>query len=246
MIRFLECFYVASMVFDIHQKITWKLRNINFQDKLKMNRPFKIWISVWAFNSKCKFDHCTDQSRGTRVEGFLITFQSGRFITVAIVNRVTKAVAHHNKLLTQWRYIYTHAIIWFPPSFLAVNHHNIKNWVPSIVTHNLWLIFMGMKQNFFFFFEKKNSKWPTQKNWVFQLRQKLSNFRQISWIGPWDSRIDWCEGHQCDSIYMVVKLCSAFGEVEKLSFFESSILIFFFKKNFFLLNPQKNKSQTMC
>ena len=30
--------------------------------------------------------------------------------------------------------------------FLAVNHHNHKNWVPSILTHNFWLIFMGMKQ----------------------------------------------------------------------------------------------------
>ena len=63
---------------------------------------------------------------------------------------------------------YTHAI---SSLFLAVNHHNFKNWVPSILTHNLWLIFMGMKQ-------KNNSKWPTQKNWVFQHRQKLSNFRQ--------------------------------------------------------------------
>ena len=41
---------------------------------------------------------------------------------------------------------YTHAHLWFPLSFLAVNHHNNKNWVPSILTHNLWLIFMGMKQ----------------------------------------------------------------------------------------------------
>ena len=29
--------------------------------------------------------------------------------------------------------------------FLALNHH--KNWVPTILIHNLWLIFMGMKQN---------------------------------------------------------------------------------------------------
>ena len=32
--------------------------------------------------------------------------------------------------------------------FLAVNHHNHKIWVPSILTHNLWLIFTGMKQFF--------------------------------------------------------------------------------------------------
>ena len=60
----------------------------------------------------------------------------------------------------------------------AVNHHNHKNWVPFILIHNLWLIFMEMKQKNFFFFEKKKSKWPTQKNWVFQLHQKLSNFCQ--------------------------------------------------------------------
>ena len=41
---------------------------------------------------------------------------------------------------------YTHAHLWLPPLFLAVNHHNIENWVPSILTHNLWLIFMWMKQ----------------------------------------------------------------------------------------------------
>ena len=33
-------------------------------------------------------------------------------------------------------------MVWF----LAVNHQNHKNWVPSILTHNLWLIFIGMKQ----------------------------------------------------------------------------------------------------
>ena len=31
---------------------------------------------------------------------------------------------------------YTHAHLWFPLLFLAVNHHNAKNWVPSILTHN--------------------------------------------------------------------------------------------------------------
>ena len=64
-----------------------------------------------------------------------------------------------------------HAHLWFPPLFLAVNHHNIENWVPSILTHNLWLIFMGMKQKSFFFLRKKNLKWPTQKKVIFQLCQ---------------------------------------------------------------------------
>ena len=46
---------------------------------------------------------------------------------------------------------------------LVLNHHNHKIWVPSILTHNLWLIFTRMKQ--------KNSKWPTQKKVIFQNRQ---------------------------------------------------------------------------
>ena len=50
---------------------------------------------------------------------------------------------------------------------LAVNHHNHKNWDPSTLTHNLWLIFIGIK-HFFFFFEKQNSKWLTQKKCFFQ------------------------------------------------------------------------------
>jgi hypothetical protein len=32
-------------------------------------------------------------------------------------------------------------------------------------------LFNKMKQNFFFFFEKINSKWPPKKKVIFQLRQ---------------------------------------------------------------------------
>ena len=75
------------------------------------------------------------------------------------------------KLLT-----YTHAILWFPPSFLAVNHHNIKNWVPSILTHNLWLIFMGMKQKKIFFLLKKKFKMADSKKLSFSTSPKAEQF----------------------------------------------------------------------
>ena len=101
---------------------------------------------------------------------------------------------------------YTHARLWLPPSFLAVNHHNAKNWVPFILTHNLWLIFMWMKQKKLKKVLKKNSKWPTQKNWVFNIAKSWAISAKISQICPWDSRIDWWEGHQCDSTYMAVRL----------------------------------------
>ena len=47
-----------------------------------------------------------------------------------------------------------------------------QNFDPSLLTNKLWLVFMRKKQKKNFFFEKKNSKWPTQKNWVFQLPPK--------------------------------------------------------------------------
>ena len=102
--------------------------------------------------------------------------------------------------------IYTHAHLWFPPLFLAVNHHNIENWVPSILTHNLWLIFMGMRQNFFFFLKKKIQNGRLKKRSFFNSVNSQYFFVKISWIGPWASRIDWCEGHWWGSIYMVVRL----------------------------------------
>ena len=83
--------------------------------------------------------------------------------------------------------------------FLAVNHHNHKNLVPSILTHNLWLIFMGMKQ-------KKIQNGRLKKTEFFNIAKSWAISAKISWIGPWVSRIDWCEGHQCDSTYMVVRL----------------------------------------
>ena len=46
------------------------------------------------------------------------------------------------------------------------------------------------KEKKIFFFEKQNSKWPTQKKCIFQNRQFSKFFMKISWIGPWVSRID--------------------------------------------------------
>ena len=83
-----------------------------------------------------------------------------------------------SNLKTKYLSYYTHAHLWFQLSFLAVNHHNNKNWVPSILTQNLWLIFMGMKQKNIFFEKKKIQSGRLKKKWVFQHRQKLSNFRQ--------------------------------------------------------------------
>ena len=44
-------------------------------------------------------------------------------------------------------------------------------------------------------------------------------FLKISWIGPWVSRIDWCEGHWCGSTYMVVRLSDISSKTGKKCIF---------------------------
>ena len=105
------------------------------------------------------------------------------------------------RLWNSWGIIsYTHGWNVWGEWFLAVNQHNHENWVPSILTHNLWLIFMGMKP-------KKKKKWPPQKDWVFQNRQFSIFFVKISWIGlGLVELIDWCQGHWCGLTFMAVRL----------------------------------------
>ena len=114
---------------------------------------------------------------------------------------------------------YTHAHLWFPPLFLAVNHHNNKNWVPSILTHNLWLIFMGMRQKNFFFLKKQIQNGRLKKRSFFNSVNSQYFFVKISWIRPWVSRIEWCEGHWCSSMYTAVRLSDKSSETAKKCIF---------------------------
>ena len=77
--------------------------------------------------------------------------------------------------------------------FLAVNHHIHKNWVPSILIHNFWLILIRMKKIFLFFEKKK-----------FKIANSQYLFVKIYWIGPWVSKIEWCEGHWSGSTYTTI------------------------------------------
>ena len=64
------------------------------------------------------------------------------------------------------------------------------------------------------FFWKKNPKWP-----FFKIVNSRNLFVKISWIGPWVSRIDWCEGHWCGSTYMVVRLSDISSKTGKKCIF---------------------------
>ena len=80
-----------------------------------------------------------------------------------------------------------------------------QNFDPSLLTNKLWLVFVGMKQKKKFY-EKKIQNGRLKKTEFFNFAKSWAISAKISWIGPWVSRIDWCEGHQCDSTYMAVRL----------------------------------------
>ena len=63
--------------------------------------------------------------------------------------------------------------VWGGEWFLAINHHNHKNWVPFILTLNLWLIFMGMKQ--------KNQNCQLKKI----MRKATFSFAPWCWMNDW-------------------------------------------------------------
>ena len=46
---------------------------------------------------------------------------------------------HQITYLSIFSFKYTVGINVWGGSFLAVNHHNHKNWVPSVLTHKLWV-----------------------------------------------------------------------------------------------------------
>ena len=62
--------------------------------------------------------------------------------------------------------------------FLAENQGNHENFVPSLVSPKLWLIWKNLKQKKNFFWKKKNQNGRLKKTEFFNHHQKLSNCRQ--------------------------------------------------------------------
>ena len=143
---------------------------------------------------------------------------------------------------------------------------------------------MGLSKKKRFFLKKKSKKADSKKTSFCQTVNSQYFFAKLSGMGPWVSRIDWCEGHWFGSTFMAVRLsdirtktgkkwlfgvfshfwayvrqphdnqcpshqsilltqgpiceilvtiAQLLGVAEKLSFFESAILIFFFQIFFF-------------
>ena len=65
---------------------------------------------------------------------------------------------------------------------------------------------------------KKFQNGRLKKTDFFKMANSQKKFLKILWIGPMVSRIDWCEGHWCGSIYMVMRLSDISSKTAKNAF----------------------------
>ena len=98
----------------------------------------------------------------------------------------------------------------------AGNQNNHQNFDPSLLSKNLLLFFMGLSKIFFFFSKKKKIQNGRLKKTSFcQTVNSQYFFAKLSGMGPWVSRIDWCEGHWFGSTYVVVRLSDISSKMAK-------------------------------
>ena len=112
--------------------------------------------------------------------------------------------------------------------FLAGNQGNHQNFNPFLI--QLWLFFIPNKEKKKKKIKKKIQNGRLKKTMFFKIANSQYFFVKILWIGPWVSRIDWCEGHGWGSTYMAVRLSDISSETGKKCIFcvFKAIFDFFF------------------
>ena len=80
------------------------------------------------------------------------------------------------------------------------------------LSHNLWLWFSWRSS-------KKIQNGRLKKNSFSSSANSQYFFMKISWIGPWVSRIDWCEGHWFVSTFVAVRLSDISSKTGKKCIF---------------------------
>jgi hypothetical protein len=100
----------------------------------------------------------------------------------------------------------------------------IKLFSRLLVVYGLTKPFLKIKQSYVSYnsrfdkltkFEKKIQNGRLKKTEIFKIANSQIFFAKISQIGPWVSRIDWCEGHWCGSMYMAVRLSDVSSKTAK-------------------------------
>ena len=116
-------------------------------------------------------------------------------------------------LCTAWCTLYN-AILRIARNFLETRE-NIK-----ILTHPLYHINLGWfswewRKKKKKILDKKIQNGRLKKSSFFKIANSQNFFTKISQMGPWVSRIEWCEGHWCSSTYMAVRLSDKSSKTAK-------------------------------
>ena len=104
--------------------------------------------------------------------------------------------------------------------FLAWNQVNHQNFKKKMIPHTKHKVFFIRKNKTkIFFWKKKIQNGRLKKRSFFKIANSQYFLVKISRIGPWVSRIEWCEGHWNGSTYMVVRLSDIRSETAKKCLF---------------------------
>ena len=124
---------------------------------------------------------------------------------VYITGHRTKVRWRSCKILWPSQNTLYNAILRTPRNFLETRE-NVKILTHPFYHINLSWFSREWSKKKFFFFEKKIQNGRLKKSSFFKIANSQNFFAKISEIGPWISRIEWCEGHWCSSTYMAVRL----------------------------------------
>ena len=125
-------------------------------------------------------------------------------------------------------YTLYNAILRTPRNFLETRE-NLKILTHPFYHINLsWFSWEWSKKKIFFF-EKKIQNGRLKKSSFFKIANSRNFFAKISEIGPWVSRIEWCEGHRCSSMYMAVRLSDKSSKTANVFILSKSMRSFYSK-----------------
>ena len=128
----------------------------------------------------------------------------------------------------KWLWKYVIKVIWWNlhrPTLYNTILRTARNFLETrenvkISTHPFYHINLGWfswewSKKKIFFFEKKIQNGRLKKSSFFKIANSQNFFAKISQMGPWVSRIEWCEGHWCSSTYMAVRLSNNSSKTAK-------------------------------
>ena len=87
------------------------------------------------------------------------------------------------------------------------------SWAENLGNHPCYL------KTFMILGKKKIENGPLKKTTLFQTVNSQYFFAKLSGMGPWVSRIDWCEGYWFGSTYIAVRLSNIRPKTGKICIF---------------------------